>query len=150
MLRSNAFLLLSVVLLLSGCGSGGDLSEEDLDKMAGGKRNETVAVSGVVSVGGAPAAGVVIYAYANQADMDPAFRVRTGADGTYCWSTYKACDGLQPGSYTLAFAHIPKEGKGSKPGEDLLKGRYRDQKKSEFSLKVVSGAPQIDVNYDLK
>lgn len=148
-LRSNSFLLLSAVLLLSGCGTDVDPTQEALDKMAGGKRLETVAVSGKVTIGGNPTGGVMIYAHPKQGGAKP-IETRTGEDGTYCWTMYVGCDGLPPGEYRLAFTHIPKEGKGKKQGEDLLQGRYKDPMKSEFSLNVVAGMPQIDVNYDLK
>lgn len=149
-LRSNLFLLLSVVVLLSGCGGGADLSEEDLDKMAGGSRAETVAVSGKVTVAGTPTAGVMIYAYAQEGEPKPAAEIRTDADGNYAWSTYAAGDGLPPGTYKLTFAHVPKEGKGKNQGEDLFQGKYSDPTASEFTLTVASGTPQTDVNYALE
>ena len=150
MSRRNAFLLIPVVLLLSGCGSGVDVSEEALDQMAGGKRKETGAVSGKVSIGGTPSGDVVIYAYPKEGGVKPVGETRTAQDGTYCWTTYKMCDGLPAGEYRMAFVHTPKEGKGKKVGEDLLQGRYKDPTKSEFFLVVVSGTPQTDVNYELK
>lgn len=149
-LRSNLFLLLSVVMLLSGCSGGAGLSDEDLDQMAGGSRTETVSVSGKVTVGGTPTAGVVIYAYAQEGEPKPALQTRTGADGAYLWTTYAVGDGLAPGTYKLTFAHIPKEGKGKDEGEDLLEGKYSDPETSEFTLTVASGTPQTDVNYALE
>lgn len=148
--RKCFVLLLSAVLLPLGCGSGTEIDDEALDKMAGGKRQETVAVSGKVSIGGVPTSDIKIYAYTQSSGLKPAAETLTGPDGVYCWNTYTGCDGLPPGEYKLAFAHVPEEGKGKKQGKDLLEGKYKDPKKSEFSLVVTSGTPQVDVNYDLK
>jgi 5-hydroxyisourate hydrolase-like protein (transthyretin family) len=150
-LRSGFFVLLSsVVLLLAGCGSGADFSDADLDEMAGGQRKETVPVSGAVTVGGEPAAKVQIKAYTKESGMEPAAQGETRADGTYCLSTYKECDGIQPGSYRLAFTQVEKAGKGKKSGEDLFQGKYRNPMQNDFPLEVQSGAPQVDVNFDLE
>ena len=148
--RKNSVLLMFAVLLPLGCGSEANFDDEALDKMAGGKRQETVAVSGKVTVGGVPTGNIVIYGYTQASGLKPAAETHTKADGTYCWNTYTDCDGVPPGEYKLTFAHIPNERKGKKQGEDLLKGQYKDPAKSEFSLVVTSGAPQADVNYDLK
>ena len=147
--RLNSLLILIAALLISGCGSGTDLDEGDLDKMAGGKRQETIAVSGKVSIGGTPASGITIFAYP-KVGVKPVGETRTKEDGTYCWTTYSSCDGLPAGEYRLTFVHAPEEGKGKKQGKDLLEGRYKDPTASEFSLVVVAGTPQTDVNYDLK
>ena len=147
--RLNSLLILSTALLVSGCGSGTEINDGDLDKMAGGKRQETVAVSGKVTISGAPGSGVTISAYP-KVGVKPVGETRTAEDGTYCWTTYASCDGLPAGEYRLTFVHAPEEGKGKKQGKDLLEGRYKDPTKSEFSLVVVAGTPQIDVNYDLK
>lgn len=149
-LRAKEFVLLMAVLALCGCGAGADIDDEALDKMAGGKREETVAVSGTVSIAGSPAGDVNIYAYTEKGGLKPVAETRTKDDGTYCWTTYVGCDGLPAGKYTLAFTHVPKEGKGKNEGEDLLKGKFKDPKKTGFALDVVSGTPQTGVDYDLK
>ena len=151
-LRSNSLLFLCATLLLAGCGgSGRDVSEEALDQMAGGSREETVAVSGTVFINGTPAANVNIYAYTEESGMEPASKCRTEADGTYCWWKYVMCDGLVPGEYRLAFAHVPKEPKNDqKEGKDLLQGKYRNPIENDFPLLVESGKPQVDVNYELE
>ena len=150
-LRPNVFLLLSATLLLAGCGGAENDENKRLEAMAGGDLKETVPVSGTVSINGTPAAGVNIYAYTQASGMKPAHQARTKEDGTYCWTTYAACDGLVPGEYRVAFAHVPKEGKGNKEGVDLLQGKYRDPQKNDFTLDVKSGGePQTEVNYDLK
>lgn len=149
-LRPNVFLLLSAILLLAGCGGETERdSKEALEAMAGEKLKETVPVSGTVYVNGAPAAGVNIFAYNQASGMKPAVEARTKEDGTYCWTTYTMCDGLVPGKYRLAFAYVPKEGKGKKEGEDLFQGKYRDQMENDFTLDVQSGASQTEVNYQL-
>lgn len=149
-LRFNSFLLLFAALLVVGCDNTRDLSEEALDQMAGPEgRQETVAVSGKVTIDGSPAAHVNIYAYTQSSGMEPAQRTRTKADGTYCWTKYKMCDGLVPGTYKLGFAHIPKEGKTKEEGEDMFGGKYKNPMKHDFELVVASGQEQVDVNYDL-
>ncbi len=149
-LRSNGFLLLSAILLLAGCGDGRDVGREQLEEMVGSELKETVPVSGIVTIDGAPADRVYLYAYTKESGMKPAAETNTGPDGTYVWSTYEAGDGLVPGQYRLAFAHIPKEGKGKKAGEDLLQGKYTNPLENEFILEVKSGEPQTDVNYELE
>ena len=148
--RPSVCLLLPAVLLLAGCEAEKEIGREQLEAMAGGELKETVPISGKVSINGAPAAKVNIYAYTRESGREPAARVRTAEDGTYCWTTYQLCDGLPPGEYRLAFAHIPKEGKGQKEGEDLLRGKYKNPAKNNFTLVVKSGEPQTDVNYELQ
>jgi hypothetical protein len=148
--RSTAVLFLSATLLIAGCGSSeGDLDKEKLEQMTGGPLQETVPVKGTVLVDGTPTAGVNIFAYKAGDLKEAAYRVRTGADGTYCWTTYQACDGLPAGEYKLAFTNVPEEGKGKKEGVDVFEGKYRDPSKSQFTLTVASGAPQTDVKYEL-
>lgn len=148
--RGKPFLLLALAVLICGCNSGSEMTDDALDKMAGGKRQETVPVSGKVTIGGAPTGGVLISCYTQKSGLKPVAEARTKDDGTYCWTTYTGCDGLPAEKYTLGFQHVPKEGKGKKAGEDLLQGRFKDPTKSGFSLEVVAGKPQTDVNYDLK
>jgi hypothetical protein len=126
------------------------MDKEKLEGMVGGALKETVPVSGIVSVDGQPAEGVNLFVYPAAGGREPTARVRTGADGKYCWTTYQPCDGLPPGEYKVAFTQVLEEGKGKKEGADLLKGKYKDPAKSEFTLSVKSGAPQTDVKYDLK
>ena len=143
--RVSALILTATMI---GCGSGGNpLSDTDLKKIAGGDLKEVVPVSGKVNVDGQPALGVNIYLHA---ENDPNYIsfARTGSDGKYCWATYRPCDGIPLGKYTLTFKHMPKMTPKGK-GDDLLKGRYANPKKSEFKLTVEKGAPQKDVNYDL-
>lgn len=147
--RPVSFLFLFTVTLLSGCGSGQNFDDEALKAMAGGELKERVPISGKVMIDGEPAVGVNIYAYTKESGMDPAYECRTRAEGEYCWSTHETCDGIQPGSYQLAFAHIPKEGRGSE-GKDLLNGKYRNPTKTGITLEVQSGGePQTEVNYEL-
>ncbi|MCA9109581.1 MAG: hypothetical protein KDA52_06520 [Planctomycetaceae bacterium] len=143
-------LLLSVVLFLVGCNGETEVTDEDIKKMAGGDMKETVPVSGTVLIGGSPAAGVDIYAYTEASGVEPAARTSTKPDGTYCWTTYKLCDGLVPGSYRLAFAHFTKHGKGNDEGEDALGGKYRNPFENEFLLEVKSAQPQTEVDYTLE
>ena len=40
--------------------------------------------------------------------------------------TYRPCDGVEAGEYTLSFKHVPTTEARNGKGEDLLKGRYAD------------------------
>lgn len=149
--RLKAVLMLSGVLVLTGCGPvERDVTKEKIEAMTGEPVKETVPVKGTVLIDGQPAAGVNLSAYAAGSVKEAAAQVRTGADGTYCWTTYQPCDGLPAGEYKITFTNIPDEGKGKKEGEDLFKGKYQDPSKSEYSLTVKTGEPQADVKYDLK
>jgi hypothetical protein len=148
--RPVSFLFLCGVTLLSGCGSGQEFDNDALKQMAGGELKERVAISGKVMIDGQPAVGVNVYAYTKESGMKPAYECRTRVEGEYCWSTHESCDGIQPGSYQLAFAHIPKEGRGSE-GKDRLNGKYRNPTKTGITLEVKGGGePQVDVNYELE
>src|SRR6187549_3927495 len=87
------------VLLIAGCGTGkGDVSKERLEQMAGGTLKEVVPVSGKVLVDGEPKGGVNLYLHPD-AGGESITTCRTKEDGTYCWSTNMACDGIAPGKY---------------------------------------------------
>ncbi|MGE0374497.1 MAG: hypothetical protein AB7Q45_03700 [Planctomycetaceae bacterium] len=147
-LRPSPVACLSALLLLAGCSSGTEMTDERLASMAGGKLKETVKVSGKVLVDGTPQPGVNIHLYGPGGGAE-VNNCRTGEDGTYCWSTHVSCDGLEAGSYRLAFEYVPKEKKNDE-GTDLFKGKYRNPAKNDFTLTVEKGVPQTDVNYELK
>jgi hypothetical protein len=139
-------------LLIAGCGSSAeDSSKERLAAMAGGRLKDVVPVSGKVLVDGAPTAGVNLHLFPS-AGGNRITSVKTGPDGTYCWSTHTSCDGIEAGSYKIAFDFFkkPKRNDNVNMADDQLKGRYSDPMKSEFSLTVTKGTPQKDVNYELK
>lgn len=143
---SSVFGLLLVIG--AGCGDGkNDASEERLAKMAGGKLQETFPVSGKVLVDGEPREGVMILLYKEGAL--PATSCTTDEKGEYCWSTNKACDGLEPGKYRLGFQYFAKQKKNDS-GQDLFKGKYNNPLKSEFALEVREGSAQTGVNFELK
>ena len=148
--RLNGFLLLSTMVFLVGCGGGRDVGKAELEAMAGKPLEETVPVSGTVTVGGSPAADVKIFAYTQSSGMDPVAEAKSASDGKYCFTTYAQCDGIPPGEYKIGFAQIPNEGKGKKAGEDLLGGKYRNPMKSGFDLTVQSGTPQEGVDFALE
>ncbi|MEZ6144744.1 MAG: hypothetical protein R3B91_04775 [Planctomycetaceae bacterium] len=109
--RLNGVLIFAVLAALVGCGGGTEVSDSELVDMAGGELSETVPVSGTITIDGTPTKNVVIYAYNSTSGMEAFAETKSQEDGTYCWSTYKACDGIAPGEYKLAFAYIPKDGK---------------------------------------
>jgi hypothetical protein len=148
--RSRGFVV--AALLLAGCGPGADdVSKERLAQMAGGKLKDVVPISGTVLVDGEPKGGVNIYVYATTGGTAIA-ECRTDSDGTYCWSTHTACDGLEPGSYRIAFKYVPKLRRNERieEADDLFRGRYSDPMKVEYLLTVEEDSPQADVDYELK
>lgn len=148
--RLNGVLIFAVLAALVGCGGGTEVSDSELVDMAGGELSETVPVSGTITIDGTPTKNVVIYAYNSTSGMEAFAETKSQEDGTYCWSTYKACDGIAPGEYKLAFAYIPKDGKGGNPGKDELGGKYRNPMEGGFELSVQSGVPQEGVDYKLE
>lgn len=147
----SAFSVFTLVLAV-GCGSSaGDVSKERLAQMAGGKLKEVVPVSGKVLVDGEPKPEVVLQVYPAEGGS-LVTETRTKPDGTYCLSTHLACDGIEAGTYKIAFEHFPKPKRNdqNERKDDLFKGKYSNPKKSEFSLTVEKGKPQKDIDYELK
>ena len=142
----NKPVLVAFLLFAVGCGgSAGKISDEELKKMVGGQLKTVVPVSGTVTVDGSGVSGVVINLYElNQ--PKPIKTTRTGSDGKYSWSTYNKDDGLPVGEYKLTFV---KTASRNSPTDDQLKGRYSNVSKSNFTLKVESGQPQKNVDYEL-
>lgn len=136
------------VSLAIGCGTGkNDVTEERLKSMAGGTLKVTIPVSGTVSIDGKPEKGVTLFLYSDKGGP-PIANCRSGENGTYCWSTNLACDGIEAGNYAVGFEYIPKQKKNDS-GVDLFKGKYKNPMKSEFKLTVEKDKPQKDVNYEL-
>jgi 5-hydroxyisourate hydrolase-like protein (transthyretin family) len=139
------------LIAISGCGNDGktDVGKDRLKAMAGGQLKDVVVVQGVVNIDGSPAAGVNLFLCRDDNAATVVKECRTDENGKYCWTSYQACDGLEPGAYLLGFTHIPKPKKNG-TGDDLLKGKYRDAKKNKIELKVEKGTPQEKADYDLK
>lgn len=142
---------LVALIATAGCNTGkGDVSKERLEKMSGGNLKKVVPVSGTVTIDGKPEKNVNLYIYKASEPGAPLSTIRTKEDGTYCWSTYLSCDGLEPGDYMLGFEYIPKPKKND-TGKDEFKGKYKNPaKNADYKLTVKEGAPMKDVNYDLK
>jgi hypothetical protein len=118
--------------------------------MAGGTLKDVVPVSGKVLVDGEPKGGVNLYLYASTGGTAIA-ECRTNPDGTYCWSTHLPCDGIEAGSYRLAFKYVPKQRRNDRDEDagDLFQGRYSDPMRVEYLLTVEEDSPQKDVDYEL-
>ena len=97
---------------------------------------------------GSPAQGVNLILYRADDTRNPFWNVERIRMVNTVGSTSGPCDGVEAGSYLLAFTHIPKPKKNG-TGVDLFNGKYRDPKKNKIELKVEDGVPQEDVNYDL-
>lgn len=142
------FLSLLSVMLMVGCGNPYERTDEDLEAMAGEPLKETVPVSGTVTLDGFPAPGLMIYAYTRESGTEAADRCDVRDDGTFCFSHYRACDGMQPGSYRLGFAQFDDNVKWNER-TDLLEGKYSNPMKHDFVLEVVSGEAQSGLLYEL-
>lgn len=150
---SSRYLLFGLIMTAAlGCGDTdkGEVTAEQLAEMAGGSLKEVVPVSGKVLVDGTPTANVNLYLYSADG-VNRLRQCRTGADGSYSWSTYVNGDGLEPGEYRITFRHIleERENDNSEATDDLFKSRYSKPKDSKFSLKVEAKTPQKDLNYEL-
>ena len=142
---SRSFCLCGLILLV-GCGGSRGPDMEQLKKLNKGSLKELVKVGGQVTVDGESKAGVDIYLH--PPGGGPVLKnTSTDAEGKFCWSSFKACDGVEVGEYKVSFAYVLKTNKKGE-GDDLLKKRY-DQYKSKFNLKVESGSPQEDLKYEL-
>lgn len=146
--------LLPFVVLLAGCGGSYErtVTDEDLAAMAGDEEiRERVPVSGTVTVDGTTGQRVQILAYTRESGMEPADRCRVEEDGTFCFTTYRRCDGMQPGTYRLAFVSFagrPGAG-GWRNRPDQFQGRYSNPMKNDFELVVESGQPLTGLTYEL-
>ena len=149
MIRSGMWIVgVFSVLLAAGCGSGVNRSQEELKKMAGGKLKEVVPVSGKVLVDGVAEAGVIISVFGTSDGKQVTQQTRTDSKGNYCWTTYIACDGLEPLEYKACFKFVRDASRNGK-GDDVFKGKYSNPTKSEFSFKVEKGPPMKDLNFEL-
>ncbi len=141
------------LLAAAGCGGSGkdDESRERLEKMTGGPLKGTVSITGHVLVDGKPMAGVNLYLFPISGGTSLR-QCRTNAEGMYCWSTYVNCDGLEAGSYRIAFRLIPEEhdNENSEVTDDLFMSRYSNPTKVNYPLTVEANSPKTDVDYDLK
>jgi hypothetical protein len=136
------------LLCAAGCGgSWAPRSDEDIKKISGRDIKEVVPVSGTVTIDGDGQEGIVISLH-KKGDTAVVHQSHTEEGGKYCWTTYRLCDGLEDGTYTLTFKYIPNMKPNGK-GDDLLKGRYADPKKSQFELTVELGQPQQSADYEL-
>lgn len=140
--------LLTGVVLLAGCSGQHERTDEDLAAMAGGELKETVPVSGKVTIDGKVVRDVRIYAYTRESGTDEAAQCRSRTDGTFCFTTHRVCDGMQPGTYRLAFVYFG-EGVKWEDRKDLLHGKYRNPMTNDFPLVVERGQPQSELSYEL-
>lgn len=149
--RQRLWLCILAPVLLAGCGGSDkdDISKERLTSMAGGTLKEAFPVSGIVTIDGAPASDVYLYAHLDS-DAKPTAQTNTDKDGKFCFSTNLLCDGLPAGEYSLTFRLMPDIPKNKDIGKDLFNGKYKNPKKSENKLTVVAGTPQTEIKIDLK
>ncbi|WP_231131138.1 peptidase associated/transthyretin-like domain-containing protein [Crateriforma conspicua] len=108
----TVLLLVAMPLFIVGCGSSrqpGDL----------------VPITGLVTVDGDPAQGVVIQLHPPQPDP-PLAQAITDAEGRFAISTRTAGDGATPGSYDVTFVWSTFNAVTRSQEGDKLNGRYAD------------------------
>jgi 5-hydroxyisourate hydrolase-like protein (transthyretin family) len=108
-------------------------------------RKVTVPVRGEVYVDGQPAAMLQIECHPLEGldkEQPTITQAVTDDEGRFQLATYEAGDGAPLGEYQLTFVwqNFSAMAAGFS-GPDKLKGRYKDPKSSEVSLKVEKGAP---------
>lgn len=130
-----------LVCLLVGCG-GRDPN-----------RKETVPVTGLVTVNGSPAQGVMVM-FHPIAGMDKAqptvTKSITDDQGKFSAATYELNDGVPPGEYKLTFTWGKFNTISMSFDGDQLKGKYADPKTSEHKAIVLSGKPSDLGTFNLK
>ena len=130
--KTTYFFCCLTLLALAGCAKQGP---------KGGPRQETVPLSGTVSVDGKPEKGIAVSCHPQEEGSGK--RVLSGSTdetGKVIVSTYTAGDGVPPGNYNLTFKWL-KKGKGLGKAKDIFKGRYADPKKSKFKIDAKQGEP---------
>ncbi len=147
-MRFQAFVVLGLVSVV-GCGGGSGATSADLKKITGTDVIKVVPVAGKVIVDGEPAVNAFVTLHAADGKKLDA---KTGHDGGFTFTTYKAGDGVPPGEYKVTIEMIPVKKKKAElvaVGTDKLNGKYSDPAKSEFTLSVVAGTPKQDLKYEL-
>jgi len=138
--------------VLSGCGGISD--QKRLENALGDAPLQTVVkVGGKILIDGEPAEDVsaLVYSADGTKRIDFIAPVASNAEGDFVCTTYKQGDGLPVGEYKLAFdGRKFKRSKGEFSGIDKLNGRYSNALKSTFTLSVVEGEPQTELEFDLK
>ncbi|MCA9075081.1 MAG: hypothetical protein KDA93_08615 [Planctomycetaceae bacterium] len=125
---------------MSSCSGGGPQPPTD---------KEVVPVTGKVTLDGEPATSVVVKFYPKSSINDPdpnSFQGGVDEQGNLFAGTYANNDGLAPGEYMVTFEKYDTSNIiiGQKPA-DLLKQKYWDPTKSEFSVNVQSGQASADM-----
>lgn len=114
---------------------------------------ETVPVSGIVLADGQPAEGVTVV-FNPVAGMDQAqptvTQSMTDAEGKFSASTYQSGDGVPEGEYKLTFTWGKLNPISMTFDGDKFKGRYKDPKKSDYSVNVVAGDPMDLGTFELR
>jgi hypothetical protein len=105
---------------------------------------ETIPVTGQVYADGQPAEGVQVTFHPVEG-MDTAqpteTKSMTDEAGRFAASTYEVGDGVPEGEYQLTFVWGKLNMVSMTFDGDKFKGKYKDPKKSEVSVSVVSGSP---------
>lgn len=112
---------------------------------AGGEmgRSTTVAVTGKVTLGDKPAAGVMVMFTEISADGAPAARAvgnsRVAADGSYLIYAPRGASGLKPGRYAVTFTLAQPIVNGPNPPENPVPEKYRQTNTTPHRVEVKAG-----------
>jgi hypothetical protein len=120
---------------LAGCGSGGE---------GAGQRENTVAVSGVVTFNNAPVEGATVTFSPGAGSTSKAAFGVTNADGKYQLTTYAANDGAIPGSYSVTIAKQVTEGRAPDP---VNEEDYKPPEETEGKAPPVSSVTLLPPKY---
>lgn len=145
--------MLIVAGTCAGCGSGTLSNEERLKKMVPDAK-ATTAVTGEVFVDGIAVSDLFVYLIpkgsAIPKDELPSHRGQVKDDGSFAITTYLEGDGAPAGDYVVLFEWLKFRQTGSSwVGPDILKNRYNDPAKSEFTV-TVGSEPVVLPRFDLK
>ncbi len=130
--KTTSLFCFLAALVLAGCAK---------QEPKGGPRQETVPLSGTVSVDGKPEKGITVYCHPQEeGSVNRVLSGSTDETGKVIISTYISGDGVPPGNYNLTFKWL-KKGKGLGKAKDIFKGRYASPEKSKFKINAIKGEP---------
>ena len=143
MKRTQSFLLfctLGCLACVALCSCGGEETGPNIEKVP------TYPISGQVTVDGSPVGNILVKCQtvgeSKSGAVTPTVSATTDAEGRFEIGTYTTGDGAPEGEYVLTFVWQERELlSGRFGGEDKLKGRYSDPKKSEIKVVVEKGKP---------
>ena len=137
-MRLSTALGMTIGILISaaaGCGNSSDVS-----------RPEVFPVSGLVLIGGKPAAGVTVNFHPQTASSGAPLvpSATTEADGTFHLRTFAPADGAPQGDYVVTASWwTHSDGGDDAQPIDRLRGRYSNLTQSQLKAHVAAGPNEL-------